>query len=185
MSIHYESIDGAVRTGMVCEFERDLAYDALYISPRLTDAGADEWPQILREAAEQHDDAWIASELRERHLLRVQEQKHTPRGGVTTVPVPRDAPEILAEGEFNRLYARGLCIEVLASGGDEVEVYRGKDVQDPRAESVAIVGCRLPARRLLDDLRFSQGVEPALGLPPGPNSGLTVRRVQVPERAAQ
>jgi hypothetical protein len=56
------------------------------------------------------------------------------------------------------------------------EVYRGKDVQNPRPESQALIGRRLPAQSLLDDLRTAQGVEPALGLPPGPNSGLTVRR---------
>ena len=177
MSIHYESIDEAVRAAMVREIESDHAKGTLYISPRLTEAGVDEWPWILREAAEQHDDAWIASELRERGLLCLQEQTHTPRGGVTTVRVPRTAPETLAEGEFNRFYARGLCVDVLTSGGDEVEVYRGKDVQPPRPEPEAMIGRRLSARQLLDDLRSSSGVEPALGLPPGPNSGLTVRRV--------
>lgn len=50
-------------------------------------------------------------------------------------------------------------------------------VRNPRPESEAMVGSRLPAQALLDDLRTSQGVEPALGLPPGPNSGITVRRV--------
>ncbi|MGH3041645.1 MAG: hypothetical protein ACRDNG_07905 [Gaiellaceae bacterium] len=83
----------------------------------------------------------------------------------------------MAEGEFNRFYARGLCADVVASGGTEVQVYRGKDVQNPRSESQAMIGRRLPAQSLLDDLRTSQGVEPALGLPPGPNSGLTIRRV--------
>ncbi len=167
MSIHYESLDDTVRAAMVREIESDHATGTLYISPRLTEPGADEWPWILREAAEHHDDAWIASELRERGLLRPQEQTHTPRGGVTTVRVPRAAPEMLAEGEFNRFYARGLC----------VEVYRGKGVQHPRSESEAMIGQRLPTRQLLDDLRSSPGVEPALGLPQGPNFGFTVRRV--------
>lgn len=128
-------------------------------------------------ALEQHDDTWIASVLRSRNLMHTQEQRRKPKGGFTTVQVPYTAADTLAEGEFNRFYARGLCAHIIASGGTEVEVYRGKEAQNPRPESQAMIGLRLPAYTLLDDLRISQGVEPALGLPPGPNSGLTVRRV--------
>lgn len=134
MSIRYESLDVAVRAAMVRELEQDLTNGTLYISPRLTEAGAQAWPQILREAAEQHDDAWIASTLRSRSLMRTEEQRRKPKGGFTTAKVPHTAPDTLAEGEFNRLYARGLCADVLASGGAEVEVYRGKNVQNPRPE---------------------------------------------------
>jgi hypothetical protein len=109
--------------------------------------------------------------------MRTEEQRRKPKGGFTTARVPHTAPDTLAEGEFNRFYARGLCAFVVSSGGTEVEVYRGKEVQNARPESQAMIGRRLPAQKLLDDLRTSQGVEPALGLPPGPNSALTVRRV--------
>lgn len=177
MSIRYESLDTRVRAAMVRELERDQANGTLYISPRLTDDGARAWGEILREAFLHHDDVWIATTLRSRGLMRPVEQRRKPKGGFTTVQVPRTAPDTLAEGEFNRFYARGLCADVIASGGTAVQVYRGKDVQNPRPESEAMIGRRLPAQALLDDLRAAQGVEPALGLPPGPNSGLTVRRV--------
>lgn len=177
MSIHYESLDAAVRGYMVRELERDQANSSLYISPRLTEAGAHAWPQILRDAFEQHDDTWIASTIRSQGFMRTEEQRRKPKGGFTTAQVPTIAPDTLAEGEFNRFYARGLCAGVVVSGGTEVEVYRGKEVQNPRPQSEDMIGRRLPAQKLLDDLRTSQGVEPAIGLPPGPNSGLTVRRV--------
>jgi hypothetical protein len=179
MGIYYESLDESVRTCMVQELDRDLSNRSLYLSPRLTDTGAQAWPQILREAFTTHDDTWIAATLRSRGFLRAVEQRGKPKGGFTTAQVPHTAADTLAEGEFNRFYARGLCANVLASGGTEVEVYRGKQVQNPRPESETMIGRRLPAQQLLDDLRVSQGVEPALGLPPGPNSGLTVRRVRV------
>lgn len=177
MSIRYESLDEAVRSAMVRELESDVANGTLYISPRLTEAGKEAWPQLLRQAAEKYDDSWLASELCSRGFIRTTEQRRKPKGGYTMAKVPHTAPDTLAEGEFNRLYSRGLCAEVLASGGTEVEVYRGKEVQNPRPESEAMIGRRLSAQNLLEDLRTSQGVEPALGLPPGPNSGLTVRRV--------
>ncbi|HXG20696.1 MAG TPA: hypothetical protein VNN62_16680 [Methylomirabilota bacterium] len=178
MNIHYEDLDAAVRASMIQELDLDVSNQRLYISSRLTDAGAQQWPTILREAFEKHDDTWIAAALRTRGLLRTHEQRRKPKGGFTTAQVPHTAADTLAEGEFNRFYARGLCANVLASGGTEVEVYRGKQVQNPRPESQAMIGRRLSAQQLLDDLRNSQGVDPALGLPPGPNSGLTVRRVR-------
>jgi hypothetical protein len=177
VGIHYESLDPDVRACMIRELERDIDSGRLYESPRLTQHGKNVWPELLREAFQSHNDDWLASELRSRGLLQTTEQRRTPKGGVTTAQVPRTAADTLAEGEFNRFYARGLCADVLAKGASHVDVYRGKAVQNPRPESQAMIGRRLPAQQLLDDLRTAQGVEPALGLPPGPNSGLTIRRV--------
>jgi hypothetical protein len=145
MSIHHASLDAAVRGAMVRELERDQQNGTLYISPRLTGEGAQAWPQILREAMERHEDEWIASTLRERGYMKAEEQRAKPKGGFTTAKVPHTAPDTLAEGEFNRFYARGLCVQVLESGGTEVEVYRGKEVANPRPESEAMIGRRLPA----------------------------------------
>ena len=56
-----------------------------------------------------------------------------------------------------------------------VEVYRAKTVAEPRPESMAMIGARLGPDALLMDLRANVGVDTALGLPPGPNSGLSGR----------
>jgi hypothetical protein len=161
---------------MLAELERDQRSGAVYKSRRLTDAGANGWSALLGEALGQHDDEWLASMLRSGGYVRTHEGRRKPKGGFTVALVPYTAPETLAEGEFNRFYARGLCAQVLAASGHQVEVCRGKEVDSPRPESRAMLGQRLPAQALLDDLRTSQGVEPALGLPPGPDSGLTIRR---------
>ena len=178
MSIQYESLDKSVRHSMVEELELDQQKGTLYISPRLTDEGVDAWFHIVREAFNDHDDTWIASTLRSQRLMCTTEQRRKSKGGFTPVKVPRTAPDTLAEGEFNRFYIRGLCRDVLKSEDmAEVEVYRGKSVEKPRHQSEQMIGQRLPAQRLLEDLRTSLGVDTALGLPPGPNSGLTARRV--------
>jgi len=177
MSIRYDSLDEAVRHCMISELDRDTQGGNLYISSRLTEAGALGWPILLHEALVKHDDIWLAEQIRTRDLMRVTEQRRARGGGITSAKVPHNAPETLAEGEFNRFYIRGLCKHVMECAGTEVEVYRGKDVSNPRPDSQAMIGKRLPASQLLQDLRASQGVEPALGLPPGPNSGLTVRSV--------
>lgn len=49
MSIRYDSLDTVVRDFMVHELERDQGAGALYVSPRLTDAGAQAWPGILTD----------------------------------------------------------------------------------------------------------------------------------------
>jgi hypothetical protein len=73
MSIHHENLDAAVRGFMVRELERDQGNGNLYISPRLTDSGAQAWPHTLREAMERHEDEWLASTLRERHYVKAEE----------------------------------------------------------------------------------------------------------------
>lgn len=110
--------------------------------------------------------------------MKESEQRKKRGGGYTTAKVPVNAPDMLSEGEFNRYYMRGICIQVIEENRDEVEVYRGKKVSNPRPESQAKLGSMLSAKTLLDDLRESVGVDTALGLPPGPNSGLTIRMVK-------
>ena len=82
---------------------------------------------------------------------------------------------MLAEGEFNRFYIRGLCLRAIELGIGEVAVYRAKYVESPRPESDYLIGQRLPAASLLEDLRIHSGEEePYLKVPGGPNSGLSV-----------
>lgn len=173
MGIRYNSLDANVRQWMLHELDLDKGNGRLYISPRLTEDGANAWPELLRNAFLEYNDDWLSSQIRSRGFVRETEQRKKPNGGFTTARVPHTAPETLAEGEFNRFYARGLCAAVLAGGGIDVEVCRGKEVENPRPESQAMIGRRLPAQQFLKDLRESQGVEPALGLP-RPNSGLTI-----------
>ncbi len=106
MSIQYPNLDTDVRKFMLHELEMDEANKKLYISRRLTEQGASNWPSMLREAIENHDDGWLASELRSRSLLRAQEEKRKPKGGFTVAKIPITAPDTLAEGEFNRFYAQ-------------------------------------------------------------------------------
>jgi len=164
-----------VRGEMLEELKSDLSQGTLYISPRLSEAGTSQYPDLLKEAITQHDEDWLAAEIRSRSLLQTHEVRHTKRGRVEA-KIPVTAPETLAEGEFNRFYVRGVCCSSLAGGETEVEVYRAKPVSNPRPESQRKVGSRVAAESLLDDLRTRPGVDTALGVPAGPNSGLSVRR---------
>ncbi|HOQ17515.1 MAG TPA: hypothetical protein PLG49_09160 [Defluviitaleaceae bacterium] len=174
MGIDYKNLDAQTRKFMLKELKMDTDKRTLYISPRLNSMGQSIWAELLKEAIVGHSDDWLATQLNVRGYMKSHEERRLPSGKITVAKVPVNAPEMLAEGEFNRFYARGLCARAIAEGISEVVVCRGKQVRQPRPESQAMIGTRIIPTDLLDDLRRSQGVEPALGIPPGPNSGLTI-----------
>jgi len=55
------------------------------------------------------------------------------------------------------------------------ELVSAKRVRNPRPESEALVETTLPPEALLADLRAHSDRPPSLGVPSGPNSGLSVR----------
>lgn len=175
MALRLTNLDDRTRRLMLDEIESDLTSGKLYLSERLSPSGHLVYPDFLREAARAGDDSTLAAKLRGPGMLNDREEKRKPTGGTTWAKVPVTAPETLAEGEFNRFYLRGLCCRVLEDGGQELEIYRAKVVASPRPDSQAKIGTKIDAKRLLEDLRTHVGVDTALGLPPGPNSGLSAR----------
>ncbi|HEX4438337.1 MAG TPA: hypothetical protein VH061_16245 [Solirubrobacteraceae bacterium] len=160
---------------MAAELERDVASGTLYIGRYLSEFGVERYPQLLRNAIEDGTDGSLAEALSGPELFAESYQKRKPSGGYTTSKVPVTAPTTLAEGEFNRFYLRGLCLRAIAAGRQTIEIYRARGSAAPRPESEAMIGRRLEAAPLLADLREHVGVDTALGLPPGPNSGLSGR----------
>lgn len=102
------------------------------------------------------------------------EQKKKPGGGYALADVPYTAAGTLAEGEFNRFYIRGLCLRAIEENVPSLVVYRAKAVTNARSESERKIGAGVSPQSLLDDLRSHARLDTALGLPPGPNSGLSV-----------
>jgi hypothetical protein len=174
-ALHFPDLTPAVRGHMLAEVDRDLAAGTLYLSGRLSDAGVRDYPRLLAEAAAARDPGWLAARLREGGRLAGSEPYE--RGGVVRVRrVGANAADVLAAGEFNRFYCRGVCRAALeADPAAQVEVYRLRPAADPRPESEAKVGVRASAAGLLADLRWNVGLDTALGIPSGPASGLSVR----------
>ena len=137
--------------------------------------GSADYPNLLRSADAHGNDGSLASELHVAGRMNATEQRKKPKGGFTTAQVPVTAPETLAEGEFNRFYIRGLCKRATLEGVLALVVYRAKPVDNPRPESQALIGRQVSVSQLLSDLRQNIGIDTALGLPAGPNSGLSVR----------
>ena len=129
---------------------------------------------MLSEAAKSHDDDWLKVELTNHRCFKSGEVKHTRTGKITVAHTPFTAAETLAEGEFNRYYMRGVCLRAIDEGIAEVMVYRGKFVEQPRAQFEALAGTKISVPLFLGDLRCQPGVQTKSGLPCGPNSGLTI-----------
>jgi hypothetical protein len=175
MPLSLQNLDDTTRRFMVEELEYDLQQQKLYLSPRLSQAGRNQYPTLLTEALRSGTDSTLSIALRQPGMINPTEERRKPTGGVSIAKVPETAPETLAEGEFNRFYIRGLCRRAIESNLSDLQIYRAKQVANPRLESEAKIGSKISAKQLLQDLRTNVGLEPALGLPPGPNSGLSVR----------
>jgi hypothetical protein len=175
MPLTYAHLDDRTRHLMIAEIERDIAAGTLYLSDNLSEQGCSNYPNLLRAAAHNGSDAALAQEL-----LSCLNSHEKPRwlrsGSFSKPPVMRsNAHEMLADGEFNRFYMRALCRRVIEDGIKSVVVYRAKEVSNPRSASEEVLGKHMAPESLLEDLRTHPGVDTALGLPPGPNSGLCIR----------
>jgi hypothetical protein len=172
MALHLENLDSETRGYMLQEINQDIVAGTLYMSPRLNSHGVQNYPALISEAAEKQNDAWLASALCDK--FNAYETRNL-RGKTIEAKVPVNASEMLAEGEFNRFYLRGLCIRAIQAGIPSLTICRAKAVSNPRHESEAKIGTFVTPATLLNDLRANIGIDTALGLPAGPNSGLTAK----------
>jgi hypothetical protein len=169
------NLDSKTRDYMLREIELDQGQGRLAFSRRLTDQGRTDYPALLREAVREHDPEWLAEQLSRRKRMAVFELGRSRRGRVFAKYTPLNEEEILAYGDFNHYYIRGLCARALDEGIESVVVYRAREAQEPRPESEARIGALVDPQDLLTDLRENVGRPSRLGIPGGPNSGISVR----------
>lgn len=175
MGLDYKNLDERTRTLILAEIERDIGANTLFLSDNLNPRGRADYPDLLRTAARNGSDVTLGAAILGR-LNPYEKPRKLKSGALSKPPVMRsNAHEMLAEGEFNRFYIRALCLRAIEDGIPEVIVYRAKAVENARPESEQKIGERMSVEALLGDLRKHPGVDTALGLPAGPNSGLCVR----------
>jgi len=177
MTLYYQNLDERTRQLMLEEVDYDIAHNQLHISPLLSGQGQRDYANLLREAIQSGNDETLAENLRTHRRITRTLPRRRPKGdGYLVASTPENASEMLAENEFNRFYIRAVARRTMEDGISELVVYRAKPVRKPRPESEARVETTLPAEDLLADLRSHPGDEPpTLGVPSGPNSGLSVR----------
>jgi len=176
MSLYFENLDDRTRQLMLDEMEYDIAHNQLHISPFLSGQGQRDYANLLREALQNGNDETLGQSLREHRRILKTLPRRNPKGGYSIAATAENAAEVLAESEFNRYYIRALARRAIEDGIPELVIYRAKPARNPRPESEARVESALAPEELLEDLRSHPGDEPpTLGVPAGPNSGLSVR----------
>lgn len=176
MALILKNLNERTRKEMLSEVEMDIKNGVLYISERLNIHGKEFYPALLIESIKNGDDSTLANALR-KGLFNPTYQRKNPKGGFTNAKMPVNAPESLAEGEFNRFYIRALCKIVIETGEGRLKVYRARLSQHPRPESERKIGYEVDAIQLLNDLRNNVGTETYFGVPNGPMSGLSVELI--------
>lgn len=174
MSLNLWHLDEQIRPLMLAELEYDLAHNQLHISPYLSGQGVHDYARLLRQAIEGGDETTLAAALGQKGRIARTGHRRRQKGGYTIVTVPQQAAEMIAEGAFNRYYIRALCRRALAEGIDALIVYRAKPVVSARPQSEALLETAVDPAELLADLRQHTGEETDLGIPGGPNSGISV-----------
>jgi hypothetical protein len=175
MPLQYQNLDPTTRRYALAELDGDLESGAFHLSARLRPTVAAEYQRLLRDAIRYYDDLWLEEHASD--LLIESESRRTSSGGQVTAKVPDMAARMVAEGDFNRYYMRGVAMRATDEGRQVVEVYRARLSLEPRPESAELEGQRLPARAVLDQLRGLTSAEPVAAPLGRPNSGLSVRLV--------
>ena len=173
MPLQYGNLDPTTRRHALAELDKDLASGDFHASERLRPTTIAEYQRYLREAIRYYDDRWLEEHASD--LLVDFEHRRTRSGGQTTARLPDMAARMLAEGDFNRYYMRGLALRAIEEGRQVVEVYRARLSLEPRTESAQIEGTRLPAEDVLHHLRGEPVTDPSVTALGRVNSGLSVR----------
>ncbi len=175
MSLYLVHLDQRTRELMLEELDYDEERRQLHISPYLSNQGVYDYPALLRSALAEGDPESLAAALAQQRRIARTGHRRQSAGGYTIVTIPENAAEMLANDAFNRYYIRAVARRALEEGFEEVIVYRARPVQQPRPESEDLVETAVPAAALLEELRSATGPErPELGVPGGPNSGISV-----------
>ena len=177
MTFAFDHLEERTRGFMAEELAHDVDHDRIYYSPRLNDSGKQGWVDLMRQAFSVHDEDWLAETLATKGWIRTHEN-YVLQGVERERSTPKGAHTVIAHGAFNHYYIRAVCRVAAEDGIEQVEIYRAKQVGQPRPESQERIGTKLVAAEVLEALRHAHEDEVTLPVPSGPNSGLSVRLVR-------
>ncbi|SMN16188.1 hypothetical protein CRYPD_904 [uncultured Candidatus Thioglobus sp.] len=169
----FENLNEDTRPYILQAIENAHSTDNIYLSARFTEKGKEEYLPLLKEAAKNHNEHWLACSLESPDIMKDLEGANTPFGGYTVKHVPNTAAQTFADGQFNRFYILGLCLYAKNVGIDSLEVYRAKESVSHRPQSDSIIGNKISIENIESQLLetkssfSSELVEP--------NSGISVK----------
>jgi len=169
----FKDLDPATRLEMVAAINEAQSTGNIYESARFNQAGRDQWLTLLLEAAESHDEHWLAFQLEAKAMMKDFEGANTPSGDTRSSTFRtlrhRRWPMVNSIGSISLAF----CRKARATGHTHLVVYRAQAVTEPRPESQALVGTTMSIDGIetqLKDTKLSFK-SPLVK----PNSGLSVR----------
>jgi hypothetical protein len=173
VSLDLTDLDPCTRRFMLAELDADLADGTLFRSAQLSPDGLHEYDRLLREAIVTGTEETFAEALLACDAVMPPIRWHPksigPDEALAAVALR------LAERELHRFYIRGLCQRALEQGVESLVIYRARPADAGRAPTNTMIGVRIAARSLLEDLRGTFRSWPPHGLPQCHDAGLSVR----------
>ena len=169
----FENLDKVTRPFIIKAIEEAEQTNNIYYSTRFNENGRTSWSSLLKKAANEHDEHWLAYQIESNVLMKDFEGARTRLGGYSIKHVPHKAAETMAEGQFNRFYMLGLCKRARQEEISQLEVYRAKPTSQHRSSSEAIIGKQFLVDEIEQQLKEIKNCfnSPLLK----PNSGLCIR----------
>jgi hypothetical protein len=171
----FDNLDIVTRTAILEAIDEAESNNNIYYSTRFTENGKAQWLALLKQAAQDHNEHWLAYQLEAHSAMKDFEGVQTPSGGYTTKHVPHTAAITMAEGQFNRFYILGLCKRAKAEGISHLEVYRAQERSTSRSTSQSLIGTQLSIAEIEAQLKEIQASFKSDLVKP--NSGISMKLV--------
>lgn len=170
---NFINLDDKTRSFMLEAINQAEKSGNIYFSARFNEKGKKVWIALLKQAALEHNEHWLAYKIEENQLFIHLEGAQKPLGGYTVKHVPHTAAETFAEGQFNRFYILGLCKLAKSNGISQLIVYRAKESKNPRQESESIIDSSISIDEIESQLISNQASFKSKLVQP--NSGISMR----------
>jgi len=170
---NFLNLDQFTRSCMLEAIEEASESGNIYYSTRFNELGKKQWLPLLKQAALQYNEHWLAFKLEELQLFKDMESAQVPSGGYTIKHIPNNAAETLSEGQFNRFYILGLCKVATSKNIQQLIVYRAKESLRPRPESDLLIDKAIAITEIESQLKDTQSSFKSKLVQP--NSGISMR----------
>lgn len=154
---------------MLEEFNNDVKHDTYCKSVSLKREKHDKYVEAMREAIMTGTEKTLETAIISQAMFS---DVYIDKNG-NERKTARRSEERYAGTEFNKYYVRGICRKAISDGVNSVVVYRARHSSMPNPKSEEMIGEKIRAQELLNDVRANTETSPELL--PHVNSGLSVK----------
>jgi hypothetical protein len=178
----FEELDEETRRWMLIEFQDEENSGKPYRSPRLSEIGLANYPDIMEKAISNGNEEYLKEALSQQEYWNSAESSHKGLKVYSKTINYEKAAKSLAYSEFNTWYVRGLARRLIEEGVDKCQVYRAAIAEEPRTECLQHENEIYSVKEIYAGHRaryWGDSINPtAFSIPVGPNCHHSIRRVR-------